>query len=518
MPTIDALADPARGAVRQRQQDFEAPPVARRSLVLWDIALAAAVIAFMAPLPWLFGSDYGTRLLNRTVGIAIAAMSLAMLIRCGGPPSLAHGVFAGVGAHTLVLVAAGAGVPPLAAVLVGFFAGAAAAVLLGMLVVAARGVYAVLVTVVLAILADHLFGAGFGYQGRQVAHDVDARSLFYIQLLVLAVSYSTMLVLERLVASADSATAAGFGMRLGMFTAAGAFAALGGSLLAVTYAFVTPDQYGLSWSLLVLALALAAGTHLLSGTLLAAMAAMWLIEGLYLLAASVLVRVDEILAALMILIALGLRLVTGYRDGATAGHTALPLPVQPTSTPAARAAAPPVEGPTAGAPPFIAPPAPVAALVQQPLAEPPPAPRRVDDVYEAIYGRRNWMSRHWHGDLSLGRSYWVNGVLISFLGSVLFAGTVGGLSAARSRPAAVVGLIFLIVIPPLIAIWQWVGVWRSAGNHMTRSGRRFWAVLARIAVVFGVLFAIVITLNNIAVMFSIATDERYWLDPRVRRF
>jgi hypothetical protein len=39
----------------------------------------------------------------------------------------------------------------------------------------------------------------------------------------------------------------------------------------------------------------------------------------------------------------------------------------------------------------------------------------------------------------------------------------------------------------IATIWQFVGVWRSAGNHKSRGGRGFWAGAARVMVVLGVL-------------------------------
>lgn len=94
--------------------------------------------------------------------------------------------------------------------------------------------------------------------------------------------------------------------------------------------------------------------------------------------------------------------------------------------------------------------------------------------------RRGYFAAHWHGDLPLALSYWVNLVLVTLFLRMLLAG-LGRLDWQR-RPLswgiAVTAVAVLICL--LIAVWQYVGVWRAAERH--RSG---WSVVARIIVVIG---------------------------------
>jgi hypothetical protein len=39
----------------------------------------------------------------------------------------------------------------------------------------------------------------------------------------------------------------------------------------------------------------------------------------------------------------------------------------------------------------------------------------------------------------------------------------------------------------LLAIWQLVGIWRSASHHVLRGGRKFWSIAAKVVVVLAVL-------------------------------
>lgn len=89
----------------------------------------------------------------------------------------------------------------------------------------------------------------------------------------------------------------------------------------------------------------------------------------------------------------------------------------------------------------------------------------------ATTSRSRWyLARHWSGDHSLARSYWVNGFLLSFTAVIVLASTAISL-------AQVWGII------AVVAVWQITGIWRSALKHKSRGGKTFWAGLAFISVI-----------------------------------
>lgn len=99
---------------------------------------------------------------------------------------------------------------------------------------------------------------------------------------------------------------------------------------------------------------------------------------------------------------------------------------------------------------------------------------------------RNYILRHWRGELSLGVSYWVNGLLGTFL--VFLIASV--LNAAQEQASLkLIAVLALIVYAGgiVVSVWQFVGVWRSASNHVSRGGKRVWAALAKLAVVLAAL-------------------------------
>lgn len=101
--------------------------------------------------------------------------------------------------------------------------------------------------------------------------------------------------------------------------------------------------------------------------------------------------------------------------------------------------------------------------------------------------RGNYFIRHWRGDLSLTVAYWINFVLPN----VLIVGVIGFLTYRTGKPkdlslVLIVALLQIIFVA-LLFMWQATGVWRSAANHPKRGGRPIWALLAKAAVIVGLI-------------------------------
>ena len=126
-----------------------------------------------------------------------------------------------------------------------------------------------------------------------------------------------------------------------------------------------------------------------------------------------------------------------------------------------------------------------ARVLRDTAGSPQPAPvrpQRFDNV----------VARHWRGEYPLGNSYWVVYVLGAVgLGAILLG--IKGLVATyvgfepRIIFAAVAGSWLAIVT---LSVWQFVGVWRSAGRRFrerVRLGKQaVWATLARVSIVLAV--------------------------------
>lgn len=110
-----------------------------------------------------------------------------------------------------------------------------------------------------------------------------------------------------------------------------------------------------------------------------------------------------------------------------------------------------------------------------------------------------WL-RHWRGQLSLVRSYWVNGALVNIVLSISQAML---LAAAQSRNLFLIAWAFLafVAFSIVLRVWSFVGIWRSAGRHPERGGSQTWAWVARAVMVLGAFILI-------------AQSPRLWLQVR----
>src|SRR5208282_6161526 len=104
------------------------------------------------------------------------------------------------------------------------------------------------------------------------------------------------------------------------------------------------------------------------------------------------------------------------------------------------------------------------------------------DVSSTRIERTNYIVRHWRGDLSLPVSYWINGWLLS---TGYLAGTVSITSYPSPSIEYAVGLLIVIALGFAVQVWQLIGIWRSACKHTERRGRKIWACMAQVSVVFG---------------------------------
>ena len=97
--------------------------------------------------------------------------------------------------------------------------------------------------------------------------------------------------------------------------------------------------------------------------------------------------------------------------------------------------------------------------------------------------KENIFIRFWKGELSLAASYWGIGTI----GGILYGIAAGAftISLGMSEDA-----MWGFIIP--FQIYTVVGIWRSSDKY---KGSKIWAILAKIAVIFGII-------SNIASLFA----------------
>jgi hypothetical protein len=116
---------------------------------------------------------------------------------------------------------------------------------------------------------------------------------------------------------------------------------------------------------------------------------------------------------------------------------------------------------------------------QLPLALPPPLPKQP---------AQNFIARHWRGEFSLPRAYWLNYLLLGIGVGLVF----GVLAYVINRGAVEQPVRWLIShcltwsVIILFTIWSAIGVWRAASAYR-RAGKRFWGITAKVTILLGAL-------------------------------
>lgn len=95
--------------------------------------------------------------------------------------------------------------------------------------------------------------------------------------------------------------------------------------------------------------------------------------------------------------------------------------------------------------------------------------------------------RHYNGDYSLARSYWVNTFLVSLFAPVLGVMLLPWLGENLPARYGSSGFLFVTVFGIVAWCWAAAGTWASANKHVQRGGKAGWARAAKFMIVFGIL-------------------------------
>jgi branched-chain amino acid transport system permease protein len=253
------------------------------------------VLLVVAPFQW---SAFN---LSQILVLAIGALGLVLLSGQTGQISVAQGPFVGAGAYTSAVLSVKAGVPELLTVPIAVLAGALFGLIVGVPSARLRGVYQVITTLavgvafpsLLVVIGDPVGGSvglptsnpfdvtvAFG-RGQQL----DPSRLMYI-----VCALCTLLawfVLARIISSRhgvalraikqNEVVAAINGVRVGQyrvlaFVLSAALAGLAGGLYALTVGAVSPDSFGLAYSIQFLVAVAIGGVDRLAGGIVGAVA------------------------------------------------------------------------------------------------------------------------------------------------------------------------------------------------------------------------------------------------------
>lgn len=97
----------------------------------------------------------------------------------------------------------------------------------------------------------------------------------------------------------------------------------------------------------------------------------------------------------------------------------------------------------------------------------------------------SYVGRHWHGELSLPISFWVNSVVLNIIFGLIVYFVVYAVARGGNVGWTIAILCVVISFSVVLSVWQLVGIWRSADNHKHYTGRKGWATAAQVLVVLG---------------------------------
>lgn len=142
--------------------------------------------------------------------------------------------------------------------------------------------------------------------------------------------------------------------------------------------------------------------------------------------------------------------------------------------------------PTSAAADAHAPPPQEPAAWQQASHRPRAAPAPRARVAQAP--QTGYFKRHWRGELSLVRSYWLNNFLLATPFVLGLTGLMSWISV-KGDSLQVSAIVMLVGLPLLLAldVWCIVGAWRSAREYLRNHGSLLWGWLARISLALGAL-------------------------------
>lgn len=246
-------------------------------------ALIALAVAALIALPWLVTNDYHLRIIVLSGFYVILALSLNITTGFAGLLSLGHAAFFGLGAYTSALLMVGAGWSFWPSMVAGTAGAALVGALLGIMSLRLRGDYLAIATIcfaeVLRLLALNWVGVTRGPMGipgipapELFGISFESQQAFYylVGILVAIVIYTAHTISgspfgRALFALRDNELAAeamGIDTRrykVAAFTVGAMFAGMAGALYAPWQTFISPDNFTLLESVMVLCMLIVGG-------------------------------------------------------------------------------------------------------------------------------------------------------------------------------------------------------------------------------------------------------------------
>ena len=247
-------------------------------------------LLFLAVFPLLGLKPYFSQLMDMLGIVLLLILGLNLIFGYAGQISIAQAGFFGLGAYTAALLQAKLGWPFPLAVLAGVASPSLLAAILGTPILRLKGYYLALATIGLGTMVyealeqwQDLTGGPIGVMGIQRPPALDSEALYYYLIWALAVlAFLLVRNLDRCAVGRawvaireNERAAAAMGIdaaryKLLAFVLSAALAGLAGGLYAFLNRYISPDSFGLNYSMILIASMIIGGAGTLGGALIGA--------------------------------------------------------------------------------------------------------------------------------------------------------------------------------------------------------------------------------------------------------
>ncbi|MBT3408979.1 zinc-ribbon domain-containing protein [Candidatus Woesearchaeota archaeon] len=108
----------------------------------------------------------------------------------------------------------------------------------------------------------------------------------------------------------------------------------------------------------------------------------------------------------------------------------------------------------------------------------------------------SYFKKHWLGQLSLAKSYWINNVLFNAIFALIILLITKNINFTNNPTIPAFFMVILWISILIITPWILIGLWRSANNHIKKYNNTFWATIVKILVVLGWIQSIILYINS----------------------
>ncbi len=142
-------------------------------------------------------------------------------------------------------------------------------------------------------------------------------------------------------------------------------------------------------------------------------------------------------------------------------------------------------------------------------------PEKAPDLSERRRLSSSYFLRHWRGQLSLAKSYWLSGIAVACIVAVpLAAVRLIGFSDFPRLISAI--MIFIWPMSVIAQLWLSIGIWRSADRYTNQNPKKYWGSIAKLSTTLAAISAATVfvteglpQMGGFAEIFADANQKRY---------